>query len=242
MKSLFGLLGIVYLGVMGDDSRHSNVPYTRLVRFVLGCVLMAVQLVVLAALFCPLAIIYIFGIFMSGGISLWRLVERDYRQGNSDEDTSNLVPAMDTLYCLALLQGVIFCYRFMLGCTVKRISKEVAVECDASQLQLVSNYFRETMTQCEKDPAFAKGRNLITHAVDMISSSSPVDCISGVKILYTAICIVETELKLRLVEGRQGRDSYLRTKEIFIGKHMLMKHLVVSASSSRHGWLLITGL
>lgn len=92
--------------------------------FVLACILVLVQLAVLVAVLCPLAIIYVLGIMMSGGISLWHLIEHDYG-GNFDGEASNLAPAMDTLYYLALIQGVLFCYRFILAHAGKRLANKV---------------------------------------------------------------------------------------------------------------------
>jgi hypothetical protein len=85
-------------------------------RFLLALVSMGLQLVVFAILVCPLAAIYVNGLLISMGISIWRLVQHD--GGNSDGE-GNLKPAMDTLYFLALLQGLLFCYRFFFSLTRK---------------------------------------------------------------------------------------------------------------------------
>ncbi|KAE8768865.1 hypothetical protein D1007_59629 [Hordeum vulgare] len=46
---------------------------------------------------------------ITGGISLWRLILRDYGEVDGG---ANLQPALNVLYSLALFQGVLFCYRF----------------------------------------------------------------------------------------------------------------------------------
>ncbi|KAM3413329.1 hypothetical protein ACQJBY_004481 [Aegilops geniculata] len=130
---------------------------------------------------------------------------------------------MQILYYLALLQGVLFCYRFLLTLTEKKFSKTLATEDSTatgdSEVQAVLyNYLRKTRRGCEKDPTFTQGRNLVTYAVDKIGSNSPLDSISGVKILYTAICMVESKNDWSNVHGQR----------------MLIKHLVLSTSSSRH--------
>jgi hypothetical protein len=199
-------------------------------------------MLVLLILLCPLAAIYVFGLLMSTGISLWRLIQHDYGRNSTEEP--NLKPALDTLYCLALLQGVLFCYSFLLARTKKRLANEVAAKCDDKEdLEIVSNYLGKTRIGCETDPSSARGRNLITHGVDLIGSKSPDDCRSGVQMLYTAIRIGERGLRdSRRVHGLGKMEARARfkgkTKEVFeqweeiIGQHMLMKHLIMSADSS----------
>jgi len=212
-----GWLAAISFGILPDDAPNKNCAQDLLsfVLFLLACLLVLVQAVVLAIILGPLAIIYVLGIFMSGVISLWRLIEHDY-VGNSDGEASNLAPAMDILYYLALLQGVLFCYRFLLTLTEKKLSKTLATE-DSEVQVVLYNYLCKTRRECEEDPTFTEGRNLVTYAVDKIGSNSLVDCISGVKILYAAICM----------ESKKGwRNVH--------GQRMLIKHLVLSTSSSRH--------
>ncbi|CAM0949644.1 unnamed protein product [Alopecurus aequalis] len=198
-------------------------------------------MLVLLILLCPLAAIYVFGLLISTGISLWRL-QHDYGRNSTEEP--NLKPALDTLYCLALLQGVLFCYSSLLNLTKKRLAKEVTAKCDdEDDFQIVSNYLSKTMFGCEKDPSSARGRNLITYGVDLVGSKSPDDCLSGVQMLYTAIRIGERGLKdARRADGLGKKEARARfkgkTKEVgtqweeIIGQHMLMKHLIVYAAPS----------
>ncbi|XP_048560091.1 uncharacterized protein LOC125540516 isoform X1 [Triticum urartu] len=212
-----GLMMAIFSGVAGELTSCDWGPVLSYVCLIfVAFLLLLVQLVVLAIILSPLAIIYVLGIFMSGVVSLWRLIEHDYG-GNSDGEASNLAPAMETLYYLALLQGVIFCYRFVLGRMGKRLPKAMGTK-DSEVQVVLHNYLCETRRGCEKDLTFAEGRNLITYAVDKIGSNSPVDCISGVKILYAAICMVESQYSPHDVTGQR----------------LLMKHLVLYASSSRH--------
>ncbi|KAM3297470.1 hypothetical protein ACQJBY_039384 [Aegilops geniculata] len=226
--ALITLLGKGSISVMGTSS--PDYFLAQITRLLLAYVFLLVQLLVLAAVLCPLAVIYVLGILISAGISLWRLIEHNYSNSESNGEASNLAPAMDTLYYLALLQGVLFFYRFVLRRIRDMVVKEVANEnykCNDSDAQVVYNYLYETRRGCEKDPSFVKGRNLITVAVDKIGSSSPIDCISGVKMLYTAICIVERKLNCLIKDG----ENYEEQRDILSGQRMLMKHLVLSASS-----------
>ncbi|KAF6998032.1 hypothetical protein CFC21_014191 [Triticum aestivum] len=222
--ALLGFLAAISFGIVPDDAPSKSCAQDLLsfLLFFSVILLVLVQVMVLAIILSPLAIIYVLGIFMSGVISWWRLIEHDHG-GNSDEKASNLAPALQILYYLALLQGVLFCYRFLLTLTEKKFSKTLVTEdsmaTEDSEVQAVLyNYLRKTRRGCEKDPTFTQGRNLVTHAVDKIGSNSPVDCISGVKILYAAICMVERKNDWSNVHGQR----------------MLIKHLVLSTSSSRH--------
>ncbi|EMS49352.1 hypothetical protein TRIUR3_03960 [Triticum urartu] len=222
--ALLGFLAAISFGIVPDDapSKSCTQDLLSFLLFFSVILLVLVQVMVLALILSPLAIIYVLGIFMSGVISLWRLIEHDHG-GNSDEKASNLAPALQTLYYLALLQGVLFCYRFLLTLTEKKFSKTLVTEdsmaTEDSEVQAVLyNYLRKTRRGCEKDPTFTEGRNLVTYAVDKIGSNSPVDSISGVKILYAAICMVESKNDWSNVHGQR----------------MLIKHLVLSTSSSRN--------
>uniref|UniRef100_A0A804QSG8 Uncharacterized protein n=1 Tax=Zea mays TaxID=4577 RepID=A0A804QSG8_MAIZE len=62
----------------------------------------------------PLFIMYMFGLFVSPGISLWRLLQQDYGDTARNNSMANLKPTLIVLYSLAapgraiLLQGHMF--------------------------------------------------------------------------------------------------------------------------------------
>ncbi|XP_020171185.1 uncharacterized protein [Aegilops tauschii subsp. strangulata] len=229
VDALIALFGVEFTCMLGD----SDPLLVNSTRFVFACIFLFVQILVLTVVLCPLAIIYVFGILMSGGISLWRLIKHDYSNPEARGVAPNLPRALDTLYYLAVLQGVLFCYRFILRLPQNTLVKKVVrdeYKCTNSEVQVVSKYLYETRRGCEKDPSFAKGRNLITVAVDKIGSNSPIDCISGVKMLYTSICIGERKLECLI----QDSDDYCKQRDIVSGQHMVMKHLILSTPSSRH--------
>jgi hypothetical protein len=234
------VLGALY-GVMGDNftSGAGKSTMSLIMRLLLAFVCLVFQILMLVILLCPLAAIYVCGLLMSTGISVWRLIQHDYG-GNSDGG-ANLKPAMDTLYSLALLQGLLFCYRFFFDLRKASFVKEVIPEpYDKEEFEVVSMYLRETRIRCERDPSFVRGRNLITHSVDLIGSKSRDDCLSGVKMLYSAICIGERRLNKARVEDPNKyyflkesiKDECRTTWEEVIGKHMLMRHLIVYAAPS----------
>lgn len=150
-------------------------------RWTLAYGVFAVQLLVFAFLLCPLAILYVFGLFISAGISLWRLIDHDF--GSIKED-SNLKPALEVLYSLAVAQGILFGYRFIYYHGAKRrIAKEVGRWYQLDQ-EIVLDYLSEMVRGCEKDPSFARGRNLVTYAADLtMKPNSRKSFLSGVLIL-----------------------------------------------------------
>ncbi|PNT65665.1 hypothetical protein BRADI_3g00465v3 [Brachypodium distachyon] len=226
-KAGTGLVMGVCSCVVGGRARNS------MPRFWLAAVLVAVQGVLFGVMLLPLALVYLAGILISGLLSLWRLIQQDFQDMSSNDREANLVPSLNTLYCIALVQCFIFCFRWILRCSRKTLAKRVATDDrDDSEIQLVYKYMSETKRGCEKDPTFVQGRNLITHAVDMIGSDSPADCIQGVQTLYTAICIAEKNHKAEEEDGGKESEDYREQRDIARGQHMLLKHLVVSASSS----------
>ncbi|KAF8776538.1 hypothetical protein HU200_003255 [Digitaria exilis] len=74
---------------------------------VLALGLSALQLLVFAVILCPLAVFFVFGLYISAALSLWRLIEHDFTNADGG---SNLKPALEVLYGLAVAQGIL--YRF----------------------------------------------------------------------------------------------------------------------------------
>jgi hypothetical protein len=166
-----------------------------------------IQLLVLGIILSPLVVIYISGIYISTAISLWRLIQHDY--GNTDEN-ANMKPALDVLYSLAVVQGVVYVYRATFSPARKDIV-DLVIRCykfDRLARASVWEYLEDTMSGCEKDPTFARGRNLITYAVDLMESNSPDGFISGARILDT----MSSDLNWTV--------------------HTLIKHMIGSSSSS----------
>ena len=153
---------------------------------------MLLQIVVVVAILFPLGAVYVLGLYMSTGISLWRLVQRDYVVADGDPSKANLRPALDVLYSLALVQGALLCYRAVFSLSrrekvvTERTLKKYQFDDDDTR-RPVLDYFRETMAGCEKDPSFARGRNLITYALDLMASTSSERYLSGARIIDTLL-------------------------------------------------------
>ena len=150
-------------------------------RFVVACVLLDVQVLVLGIVLCPLAVLYVLGLYLSAGISLWRLIQHDY--GNPDGGT-NLKPALNVLYSLAVAQGVVYGYRAIYDSVARTGLVEDVAKHHSLETDLVSEYLEKTVAGCMKDPSFARGRNFVTYAVDLLMEyKSKYGYISGVRIL-----------------------------------------------------------
>ncbi|WVZ54448.1 hypothetical protein U9M48_005236 [Paspalum notatum var. saurae] len=173
------------------------------------------QLLIFAIILCPLAFLYVFGIFISAGLSLARLIQRDY---GDQANEGHLKSALLVLYSLAVLQGAVFSYRYLMRGGRRRLVNQVAklygLEEDNKLARAsVWKYLVETKAGCENDPSFIKERNLIAYAVELMQSSNcPSKFFSGISIL--------------------GSTLIKRDDVTLQGQQTLIKQLIGSPSSS----------
>ncbi|XP_020175315.1 uncharacterized protein [Aegilops tauschii subsp. strangulata] len=152
-------------------------------RQLLAAVVWLCHLLVGPIVVCPLAALYMCGPLFSAGISAWRLIEHDY-VAPKNEEAAHLQPALIVLYSLAMLQGLLFCYRFYSSFARKDLVNDVARAYKMNHIEEdVKEYLRETVIGCEKDPAFFKETNLATYAMGMIKSQKSENFLSGARIL-----------------------------------------------------------
>jgi hypothetical protein len=99
---LKGLTSAVAAAVFTPFKKDKNTPVNSknkedtepfIARLVLTVVLSLVQVPVLAIVLCPV-VLYVLGLYLSAGISLWRPIPHDY--GNTDGG-GNLKPALNVL-------------------------------------------------------------------------------------------------------------------------------------------------
>lgn len=137
------------------------------------------------------------------------------------------------MYSLALLQGVLFCYKTLFSLGEKNALKKVVTEYrldddddddDETLRQLIQCYLDETKAGCEEDLSFATGRNLITYAVELTESRSPGSYVSGVTILDSLMELKQLELSS---SSSDARDRVLS------GQKELVKQLIGPASPSQ---------
>jgi hypothetical protein len=76
---------------------------------------------------------------------------------------------------------------------------------------------------CFKDPSSAKGKNLLTYAVELMGSQSPQSYLSGLRILDTLIG-----------PGRRAKDtaSVASNKSMMLRRRTIIKQMIGSASCS----------
>ncbi|KAJ1269375.1 hypothetical protein BS78_07G207200 [Paspalum vaginatum] len=175
---------------------------------------------VVSILLCPLAVVFTWGVYTCSAISLWRLIQQDY----GDRGGTNLKPALLLLYSLSVFQGVVSSCQgyFALGerHAVETVTKGYKFYTTAEE-KIIWDYTESTIAGCDKDPAFAQGRNLITYAVDLIKSEEPDQVVSGVIILANLLAL-----------HRHGGRRRLRRDDRVVGQHVLIKQLIGSTSSS----------
>jgi hypothetical protein len=174
------------------------------------------QMLVLAIVLLPIVVLYLLGLYASTAISLWRLIQHDF----GGDDGTNKKPALVILYSLAMAQGVVFLYMTVHAWGAKiGIVKSVAHSYELQEdSELVSGYLDESIKGCMKEPSFARGRNLITYAVDKLMEfdKSRDSYICGVKILSR---VVRLDRK-----GFYGQQ--VLAKELLTGSPSLIPHLL----------------
>ncbi|PVH63686.1 hypothetical protein PAHAL_2G085600 [Panicum hallii] len=167
-------------------------------------------------------------------------------------EKGNLKPALLVLYSLALLQGVLFYYWAISASVEKTLVQQVAeayeIDEEDEARESVSDYLRMIREGCEKDLSFARGRNLITYAVDLMASNSPDNYLSAARILDTLI----RQLKptgdrqhrriRRMVASASSSDDITGTRfnltvvnlpgRVVKSQHSLIKNMIGSTLSS----------
>ncbi|EEE53378.1 hypothetical protein OsJ_36422 [Oryza sativa Japonica Group] len=111
-------------------------------------------------------------------------------------------------------EGVIFTYRVSYSSAAEAIVNDVCRYYHMDARESVWDYLRDTMIGCEEDPSFARGRNMVTYAVEQVeSSSSPDGYLSGLRILSTLVGEIAS--------------SYACTTT-HVEQHRMIKHMLIS--------------
>lgn len=176
-------------------NRLASTMPTRAVAFVkqlFGWIALWVHFVLCIIIICCCRFgIFRWGVYIATGVSLWRLKQHDYGKADENSSKSNMSPALDVLYIIVVVQGAILVYIKRLDAPLKkRVAAEVAKTYGfkGPSVALVQDYMIETQTGCAKSPSFAKGRNPVTYAVDLMGpDKSPQDYLSGLTILSTIL-------------------------------------------------------
>nr|XP_051202363.1 uncharacterized protein LOC127315976 [Lolium perenne] len=122
------------------------------------------------------------------GISVARLVQRDYGDAGGDAaNKAKLEAALDIFYALVLIQTAFRIYWAVLGS--QDLCTPVSDECGFAGWgpKLVRRYEADTQISCNKEEPLPRGWNLITYAVVLLESASLDDRLSGARVLDTFV-------------------------------------------------------
>lgn len=222
LSSVWGMFVAVFLSMFEvtdeDHDPSSTELLFMLLKFLLAQLSWLLQVLVLSiVLLCPLAVLYVLGMYISTAVSLWRLIANAH---GSDSKSENMKPALIVLYSLAMAQGLLFGYMAIYGCVSKARSLAKLVAKNYSlDVNIVCDYLDSTVIGCNKDSSFIRGRNLITYAMDLLMESKTSESyVSGVSIIGTILQSNESEW-----------DQHVLIKQCFTGSpsinHMINKLL-----------------
>ena len=107
VHSWWGLLATVVVVVTDNKEGILEGITNNVVVLILVVILVVIQVSVLVIILCPIGVLYILGLYISAGVSLWRLIEHDF----GDAGGANKKPAVQVLYGLVVAQGVLFGYK-----------------------------------------------------------------------------------------------------------------------------------
>nr|CAB3466118.1 unnamed protein product [Digitaria exilis] len=202
----WGLVGAVVATLSRLSIRKGKasdyIDESSFLRAFVGLILWALQMLVFVVIVSPLAVLSVLGLYISAAVSLWRLIEHDF---NNADGGSNLKPALEILYSLAVAQGVLFGYRTMHYSGAKIGLIEFVAQSGSLNKNLVSDYLKDTVVGCEKDLSLATGRNLITYGVDLMaaeSNSNNDSFIVGVRVLATTTTDCSWDWQRQVLLGR----------------------------------------
>ncbi|XP_040241837.2 uncharacterized protein [Aegilops tauschii subsp. strangulata] len=218
-RSASGLNAVAAVFVRNrQDSATPSANILRLVvsvKQILGWIVSLLQQAVYIALFLFGAFyVILWGLYSAAGISLLRLKRHDYGDADGDPSKANMNLALDVLYKIVVVQCAILLYRRIINALVeKRLVTEVAEAYGfkGPTVTLVEDYMKETRRGCAKNPSFAKGRNLVTYAVDLMGpDKSPADYASGLTILSTIFGpLCRVKVKPSKFQEQRGIIRYL---------------------------------
>ncbi|CAL5091934.1 unnamed protein product [Urochloa decumbens] len=159
--------------------------YDRLLKIVLY--MMSVMKVIL---FFWIAIVIDFSQFVTLGVSVWRLLQRDY--GNAGGDAVNrakLNAALDIFYALVLFQSVcVFCWKGLDMVSIDlvwRLAPLMKKQCGFEKWgsNLVRMYYSETQMKLSKEGKLPNKWNFITYGVELLQSPTGDDHLWGARLL-----------------------------------------------------------
>ncbi|CAD6221642.1 unnamed protein product [Miscanthus lutarioriparius] len=148
--------------------------------------------------------------YVSLGISVWRLVRRDYGDAGGDvANRAKLNAALDIFYALALLQSLFVLYwgtlQVMLESSVWEVTAVTRKQYGDEEwsLTLVDMYRSETIRKFRKDGELPGNWNFITYGVELLQSASGDDDHRwGARILDKLISGKDKSVRQELLSSR----------------------------------------
>ncbi|CAD6267181.1 unnamed protein product [Miscanthus lutarioriparius] len=202
---------------------------------VLGFVVYIVQFVAISEfVLYPVAVLYCYGPGISLWLSMWRLLSVDDYDSIPDDKKKvpmNLSSALTVLYSLGVAQGVVFVYGDLWNRLARTgLAKEVAGD-SSLDTQLVSEYLEDTVTECRKDPSFARRRNFVTYAVNLLlmeptSTSTSTSSTSSSSKYLSGLTILGSILHLQ-----RDDDDTDTTRPWLHGQATMTKQLLTASAS-----------
>ncbi|KAL6630097.1 hypothetical protein ACP70R_029862 [Stipagrostis hirtigluma subsp. patula] len=216
---ILSAIGGILLNFLTPENNSTLQPILRIG----GVALWLLQALVFTIILCPIFALYVSGPYVPIWLALLRLRQRDYGNRNGDPSIANLKVALDVLYILVVVQGVIVYYMTLNASAGKGLVETMVRHYRFGKWTspCVWDYLADTRAGCARDPSFARGRNLVTYAVDLIKSESADGKLSGARILDTII--------QGLQMSRWGGISILQNWEGTVGRHMVLKQLIIDS-------------
>jgi hypothetical protein len=173
-----------------------------------------------------LQIVYGFGSVICIGLSLWRLVQRDYANINIDSTQPNLMPALDIFYSLVLCQCALFFIWYGNDFRAQPVVDSLCRVCKFPEkwaTVTIEDYLMDTRAKCGQNPASIKDPNLVDYSVDLLGSELSQDYLSGARMVDMFIkqgvdvrsLLLPSRAKIqKLIDTLRWRSSDMEIREL----------------------------
>ncbi|XP_020166350.2 uncharacterized protein [Aegilops tauschii subsp. strangulata] len=156
--------------------------------------------------------------FICAGISLWRVIQRDYGNIDRDNTKANLMPALDFFYYLVLCQGALS----FLWCisafrpVVARFKAPLLRVCEFPEIwggTSVQGYLSDTRDKFLRNPETStQDSRLVKYAVHLLDSeSSQEDYLSGARMLDVFIKVHLMDVRPLILPSSQKVQKLMDT-------------------------------
>ncbi|XBI05753.1 hypothetical protein VPH35_133875 [Triticum aestivum] len=175
-----------------------------------------------------MAVIYSEGGYICAGISLWRIIQRDYGNMDGDNTKANLMPALDVFYCLILCQGALFILWNILDRVLSCAVTSLHGICKFPEMwgrAALKKYVADTRSKCSRDPKSIKDRRLVKYAVDLLDSESSQDYLFGARMLDALIKVHQVDVRPLILPSSQKVQKLMDTLRWSSGIHIEIKEL-----------------